>query len=275
MTLLVQISDPHFGTEQAPVVEALVRFVHEQAPSIAILSGDITQRARRAQFQAARAFVERLSVPHTLVIPGNHDIPLYNLAARVARPYAEFRRAFGRNLEPEFESDDLLVLTLNTTRAYLHEKGVVSPQQIERVARRLERAKPTQLRIVVTHQPVSVTRREDRADLLHGHVRAVRRWTAAGADLILGGHIHLPFVKALQGSRRGVARKAWAVQAGTAVSSRVRNDAGNSVNLIRCAPPATPSTARRCSVERWDYDAAKHAFTLVAHDELVFDVDAR
>lgn len=274
MTLLVQISDPHFGTERAPVLEALVRFVRDQKPTIAVLSGDITQRARAAQFRAAKAFVERLGVVPTLVIPGNHDIPLYNLAARVARPYEGFRRVFGRDLEPEFESDDLLVLTLNTTRAYLHEKGAVSPRQVERVARRLGRALPTQLRIVVTHQPVSVTRREDRADLLHGHARAVRRWAAAGADLILGGHIHLPFVQALHESERGLARKVWAVQAGTAVSSRVRDDAGNSVNLIRCqgpTPPRVPPAPRRCSVERWDYDAGAGRFTLVARDDLVFD----
>lgn len=268
MTLLVQISDPHFGTEQAPVVDALVRLVAESAPSIAILSGDITQRARRAQFRAARAFVDRLRVPTTLVIPGNHDIPLYDLAARVARPYAGFRRAFGDDLEPVFESDDLLVLTLNTTRAYLHERGAVSARQIERIARRLERAAASQLRIVVTHQPVSVTRAADRGDLLLGHARAVRRWSAAGADLILGGHIHLPFVQALHESRPGLRRALWAVQAGTAVSSRVRSDAGNSVNLIRRAGASLP---RRCSVERWDYDRAADRFALVARSELVFD----
>ncbi|HMN75441.1 MAG TPA: metallophosphoesterase [Burkholderiaceae bacterium] len=268
MTLLVQISDPHFGTEQAPVVEALVRFVHAQSPAVAMLSGDITQRARRSQFDAARAFIDRLEVPTTLVIPGNHDIPLYNLAARVARPYAGFQRAFGDDLEPAFETDDMLILTLNTTRPYLHEAGAVSRGQIERVARRLERAAASQLRIVVTHQPVSVTRSEDRADLLHGHARAVRRWAAAGADLILGGHIHLPFVQALQGARPGSRHTVWAVQAGTAVSSRVRSDAGNSVNLIRCDGPAIP---RRCSVERWDYDVAADRFGLVARNALVFD----
>lgn len=271
MTLLVQISDPHFGTEQAPVVEALVRLVCEQAPSIAILSGDITQRARRSQFRAARAFVDRLRVPHVLAVPGNHDIPLYNLAARVALPYAEFRRAFGSDLEPVFESDAVLVVTLNTTRPYLHEKGAVSARQVERVARRIERAGASQLRIVVTHQPVSVTRSEDRADLLHGHARAARRWAAAGADLILGGHIHLPFVQPLHEALRGLPRAVWAVQAGTAVSSRVRSDAGNSVNLIRCADASLP---RRCSVERWDYDAAADRFARVARDDLVFD-DAR
>lgn len=272
MTLLVQISDPHFGTEQAPVVEALVRFVHDQAPQVAILSGDLTQRARRAQFAAARAFVDRLRVPATLAIAGNHDIPLYNLAARVAQPYAEFRRAFGNDLEPAFECKDLLLLTVNTTRPYLHAAGAVSRAQAERVARRLERAAAGQLRIVVTHQPVSVTRREDRADLLHGHARAVRRWAAAGADLILGGHIHLPFVQALQGGRPGARRTVWAVQAGTAVSSRLRSDAGNSVNLIRRDASSLP---RRCSVERWDYDARSDAFALAARNDLVFDDAAR
>lgn len=271
MTLIVQISDPHFGTEQAPVVDALVRLVADQAPSIAILSGDITQRARRSQFAAARAFVERLHVAHTLVVPGNHDIPLYNLAARVARPYAEFERAFGDDLEPVFESEHVLVVALNTTRAWLHEKGAVSARQIERVARRLERAGASQLRIVVTHQPVSVTRKEDRADLLRGNARAVRRWSAAGADLILGGHIHLPYVQSLRETRRGLPRAVWAVQAGTAVSSRLRGAAGNSVNLIRSADSSQP---RRCSVERWDYDTAAGHFALAARDDLVCD-DAR
>ncbi len=273
MTLLVQISDPHFGTEQAPVVEALVRFVREQSPSIAILSGDITQRARRAQFHAARAFVERLSVPHTLVIPGNHDIPLYNLAARVARPYAEFRRAFGRDLEPEFESDAVLVLTLNTTRAYLHEKRRRLAAQIERVARRLERAQATQLRIVVTHQPVSVTRREDRADLLHGHARAVRRWTAAGADLILGGHIHLPFVQALQGSSP---RRRAQVLGGAGGDGRVLARAQRCRQLgqpdsMRDAPPRRGAAASNDGTTTWRRLLSRWSRAT----NLVFDDDAR
>lgn len=271
MTLLVQISDTHFGTERAPVVDALVRMVREQAPGLVVLSGDITQRARRSQFRAARAFVERLGVPVTLAIPGNHDIALFNVAARLLRPYANHRRAFGPELEPSFESDSLLVVTVNTTRSYLHEKGAVSARQIARVAKRLEGASEAQLRIVVTHQPVCVTRPEDRPDLLHGHERAVRRWAAAGADLILGGHIHLPFVQPLHETHPGLPRRVWAVQAGTAVSARVRHEAGNSVNLIRCVAGSAP---RRCVVERWDFQAPTQRFAPVAVDELNFDADA-
>ena len=125
MTVLLQISDTHFGTEQAPVVEALVRLAHEQAPDLVVLSGDITQRARRKQFRAARAFVDRLGVAMTLAIPGNHDIPLFNVAARLFDSYANYSREFGTDLEPVFESDQLLVIALNTTRFYRHTDGEI------------------------------------------------------------------------------------------------------------------------------------------------------
>jgi 3',5'-cyclic AMP phosphodiesterase CpdA len=268
MSLLIQISDPHFGTEQPAAVEALVRLVRQQSPELVVLSGDITQRARRRQFRAARAFVDRLGAPALLAIPGNHDIPLFNAAGRLFRPYANFRRAFGAELEPMFESDRLLAIALNTTRRYRHANGEVSPAQIERVASRLERATASQLRVVIVHQPVAVTRPEDEVNLLRGHAAAVRRWTAAGADLIMGGHIHLPFVCALHDRHADLPRRAWAVQAGTAVSRRVRNGIGNSVNLVRYGGP---EPYRRCVIERWDFHASTKEFAPVAVDDLRFD----
>ncbi len=268
MSVLLQVSDPHFGTERAPVVAALECFVRAQAPDVLLLSGDITQRARRAQFAAARAFVDRLGVPVVLAIPGNHDIPLFDPLARLFWPYANQRRAFGDDLEPHYASPALLVLTVNTTRWWRHKGGVVSPAQVERVEQRLAAATPGQLRVVVTHQPVAVTRPEDETNRLHGHAAAVRRWAASGADLVLGGHIHLPFVLPLRSLYPDLARELWAVQAGTAVSSRVRAGAGNSVNLIR---PRPPDRARGCVIERWDYVAAAQAFLLAARHELCCD----
>ena len=209
MTVLLQISDPHFGTEQAPVVEALVALARQQRPDLLVLSGDITQRARPAQFRAARSFMDRLGGP-LLAIPGNHDIPLLNLWARWKTPYAQHCAAFGAELEPVFRSADMLVIGVNTTRAYRHANGEVSPAQIDRVASLL-----------------------------------------AGADLVLGGHIHLPFVRQLP----GVARPMWAVQAGTAVSSRVRKGAPNSVNLLRWQ-----AGTGCCEVEQWDFAADTGAF---------------
>ena len=145
MTVLLQISDPHFGTEQAPVVEALVALARQQRPDLLVLSGDITQRARPAQFRAARSFMDRLGGP-LLAIPGNHDIPLLNLWARWKTPYAQHCAAFGAELEPVFRSADVLVIGVNTTRAYRHANGEVSPAQIDRVASLLAGATAAQVR---------------------------------------------------------------------------------------------------------------------------------
>ena len=250
MTLLLQISDPHFGTEQAPVVEALAALARQQRPDLLVLSGDITQRARPTQFRAARAFMDRLGAP-LLAVPGNHDIPLFNLWARWKHPYAGHCVAFGADLEPAFRSPDLLVIGVNTTRAYRHENGEVSAAQIDRVSTLLAGATAAQLRVVVVHQPIAVERAEDVKNLLHGHADAQRVWARAGADVVLGGHIHLPFVLPLP----GLARPLWAVQAGTAVSSRVRAGAPNSVNLLRWQ-----AAERHCHIEQWDFAADTGVF---------------
>ena len=103
MSVLLQISDTHFGTEQGAVVEALGTLAHEQLPDVVVLSGDITQRARPAQFRAARSFVDRLGAP-VLAVPGNHDIPLFDLWARLRSPYGRYSAAFGTDLEPVHRS---------------------------------------------------------------------------------------------------------------------------------------------------------------------------
>ena len=267
MSVVLQVSDPHFGTERPEVVAALERLCAHLRPDLLLLSGDITQRARRSQFARARAFVDRLAVPATLAIPGNHDIPLFNLGARLASPYREYRRAFGHELQPRHEDADMLVIGVNTTRWWRHADGQVSSAQVRAVAQRLQAARqnrPRQWRLVVVHQPVAVTRPQDRHNLLHGHAQALRAWSAAGADMVLGGHIHLPYVLAVHQQMAGLPHPIWAVQAGTAVSRRVRAEAGNSVNVVRADAGAGPLAARRCSVERWDHDPGRGEFEQVA-----------
>ena len=273
MSVLLQISDTHFGTEQPPVVEALVALATQQRPDVVVLSGDITQRARPAQFRAAKAFVDRLGAPGSgtpvLAIPGNHDIALFDLWSRLTRPYARYAKAFGTDLEPVHSSQDLLVVCVNTTRAWRHKNGEVSTAQIDRVAKRLGAASPRQLRVVVVHQPAAVTQVSDRTNLLRGHRAATRAWSAAGADLVMGGHIHLPYTLALH----GLARRLWVVQAGTAVSSRTRPGAPNSVNILRWGVASRAlgdlaqngsAMADRCLIERWDFARHDRVFVRTA-----------
>ncbi len=213
MSVLLQISDPHFGTEQPLVAEALVTLAKQQRPDLLVLSGDITQRARPAQFRAARAFMDRLGAPF-LAVPGNHDIPLLDLWTRLRRPYAGHAAAFGTDLEPVYTSPDLMV---------------------------------------VVHQPIAVMRPQDAPNLLRGHTAALQRLAAAGADIVMGGHIHLPYVMALS----NLVRPLWVVQAGTAISSRVRRGVPNSVNLLRWG---SASEADCCRVEQWGFSDTTRTF---------------
>ena len=253
MTRILHLSDLHFGTENHAVTEALLRLGEELQPSLHLLSGDITQRARRGQFAAARAFIERLQAP-VLAVPGNHDLPLFNLPARLLNPYGNYRRAFGSQLEPVLETDQLLVACVNTTRAARHKNGEVSAVQIRRVEQQLRQARSTQLRIVMMHHPVRAVEETDVDNLLIGRDQAVPAWVDAGMDLLLAGHIHLPYQVLLGGSHPE--RRAWAIQAGTGISERVRGAIPNSVNVIEYSP----GTPRRCRLTRWDHAADQGRF---------------
>jgi len=259
MTRLLHISDTHFGTEVEHVVDALLALASAQQPDVVLLGGDVTQRARRGQFAAARRFVQALQRP-LLAVPGNHDIPLFNLAARLLDPYGNYRRALGAGLEPVYEDERLIAIGVNTTHPRRRVDGAISPAQVRRVAQRLRTARPGQLRLVLLHHPVRAVDPSDQTNLLIGREEAVPAWMAAGVDLILGGHIHLPYVVPLHPPDAPDGRRAWAVQAGTAVSYRVRGEVPNSVNFIHHEQGEDGS---HCSVERWDFQAATGAFGCV------------
>ena len=261
MPQLLHISDTHFGTEQTPVMQALEAHVIEHGADLVILSGDITQRARNAQYASAQAFINRLKhhgIPQVLAIPGNHDIPMFNLFARLFSPYGYYRRYIDSNLAPIFENDDALIIGLNTTHPKRRKDGKVTERQIEEVAERLHNCDPKKLRIVVAHQPFGSIVASDLRNLQIGARAALERWAASGLDLVMGGHIHLPYVLPLSTQYAGLTKEIWLVQAGTTLSSRLRGSIPNSFNRIHLN-----QQTRQVTVERWDY-AASHA-TFVRH----------
>jgi 3',5'-cyclic AMP phosphodiesterase CpdA len=259
LSLLLHISDSHFGTERPRVVRALVALARQLRPDMLVFSGDITQRARRRQFEDARALCRELGIARVLALPGNHDIPLFNLWARALHPYSAYLEAFGPRLEPVLEAAGFLIIGVNTTRPLRHKHGEVSQEQIERVCEHLRAGGPQQLRVVVTHQPVEVPRPSEEHNRLRGAEPALQAWSRAGADLVLGGHIHLPYVMNLAAREAPTPRPLWCAQAGTAVSARIRYGTSNSVNLIRWVAPI-PGAPRQCTFERIDYDDQACAF---------------
>ena len=268
MTCLLHISDPHFGTEQPRVMQALMDLSGKHCPDLLVLSGDITQRARLSQFQRASEFCERLGIAHRLSLPGNHDIPLFNLFQRFFTPYANYLRFFGPDLQPLASTPSVIVIGVKTTRRWRHKNGEVSGAQIDSVARQLSSADPEKLKVVVVHQPVYVPRPEDEHDRLRNWEPAVRAWSRAGADIVMGGHIHLPYVRDLSEAVPDLGRRMWCVQAGTALSSRVRHEAPNSVNILRYEAGRWPPA---CLFERWDFEAASRQFKRVIATSLLLD----
>jgi 3',5'-cyclic AMP phosphodiesterase CpdA len=219
---LAHLSDLHFDRVDQAVLEALRRRLNALAPNLVVVSGDLTQRARARQFRAARAFLDSLPKPQ-VVVPGNHDVPLYNVFARFLAPLAGYRRIISEEVEPAFVDDEIAVFGINTARALAFKEGGVSEAQLRRVCGELDRAGGERTRIVVSHH----------------RFMAMEKLARCGVNVFLSGHHHATRL----GYADFAAPSALVVEAGTALSRRTRLEP-NAFNLLRIAP-------RRIEVEHY------------------------
>ncbi|SIQ59714.1 metallophosphoesterase family protein [Marinobacterium stanieri] len=251
---IVQLSDLHFGTETPAVLEALLAACAQIEPVLVLLSGDLTQRARRHEFDACRQLIQQLAPAQVLAVPGNHDLPLFNVWHRFRAPYAGFRRVFGWQLEPVFETPELLVVGVNTTDPRRHVDGHFDTHSVEQVAGKLQ-SSSAKLKLVVGHHPVDAVLASDEQNIAGGARAAMQRWCEAGMQLYLAGHIHYPFFAPLSRRYPDLPDQAWTVQAGTAISTRTRDGKPNSFNLIDA-----DLEMRVLSLTRWDFNAESGRF---------------
>lgn len=265
MSVVLQISDTHFGTEKAEVVAALQALATTIRPDLIVLSGDLTQRARPSEFAAFRAFLARLPSAPRLIVPGNHDIPLFDLLTRWTRPFAAYAERCGPALEPSWQLADLFIAGVNSVSPWRHKNGVLSSGHVDAVARRLREAGAATMRVVVVHHPVDVGDSADVGDLVQGASEAVKVWADAGADLVMSGHVHVPLCRALSVRYGPMARQCWVAVAGTAVSARTRRGWPNSVNVLRIN---RAEGGERRVLEQYDFASARRLFRLGASFEL-------
>ena len=269
MTVLLHWSDPHFGAADPGACEALRRLAWSQRPAVVLLTGDITQRARRAQFDQAARYCATLPPARWVVVPGNHDLPLLNLWLRCLAPYRRYSSFHPGPLDPVVHLPGLLVLGVHTTRPWRHARGELSAAQIAQVSQHLRRAAPDDWRLVLSHHPVVAPWPHQQGDRVRRHEQARQAWSAAGVDLLLSGHLHQPGCVAWS---TGDGRQAWAAMAGTAVSRRLRAGAPHSVHLLRRRDgPAGP--ALPC-LERWELPDGERDFVPVALQTLTPRVGA-
>ena len=233
MRLIAHISDLHFGRHDPGTADALIDQINDAHPDLVVLSGDLTQRARMNEFIQARHFLERISRP-VLIVPGNHDIPLYNLVHRFFSPLRKFQRHIPSGIGGNdwYSHQELAVLGLNTARSLTWKSGRVSLDQMSLIRRAFAHIPEIAWRIVVTHHPIAGAHGEPRIELAGRSVLALRAIADAGVHILLSGHHHRP-VSGHASCELVLNNAILVVHAGTAVSTRTRDDEGNSYNLIR------------------------------------------
>jgi len=255
MRTIVHLSDLHFGRVDLQLLSPLVEAVEAAAPDVVVVSGDLTQRARSRQFVQAREFLARLPSPQ-VVVPGNHDVPLYNLFRRFARPFEGFRRHIEPNLLPSYVDDEIAVLGINTARALALKNGRVSAHQLDRLRQLLGRLPHDLVKVIVTHHPFDAPASRQDSELVGGAREAMQEFARCGVDLLLAGHLHASH-GVESGERHALAGyEALAISAGTASSTRGRGEA-NSFNVLRLH-------ASDVDVERHEWDEGTRRFRRAA-----------
>jgi 3',5'-cyclic AMP phosphodiesterase CpdA len=254
---ILHVSDLHFGRIDPATLEPLLAAAKEIRPHVVVVSGDLTQRARAWQFREARDFLAALPQPQ-VVVPGNHDVPLYNVALRFADPLANYRRYITDDLEPFYRDDEIAVAGINTARSLTFKGGRINERQVARVRERLCALPDGVARVIVTHHPFDLPEGRAEADLVGRARMAMEAFVACGADVIVSGHLHVSHTAHTAIRYKLPGRSALVVQAGTATSTRERGEP-NSFNVLAVE-------RQRISVERRVWRAADRTFVAGARE---------
>lgn len=231
MTRIAHISDLHFGREDHELLLPLREAIRSAAPDLVAVSGDLTQRARPGQFRDARAFLDALGPPW-IAVPGNHDIPLDEVWHRAVHPFRRYRRTISDDLAPRWSNGLVNLEALNTADPLAWQRGRVRSRQLRRAIAAFRAAGDAKINVVMAHHPFEHGPDVEKRLMKHAS-RAVEHLAAAGADVILSGHLHRWHAEAFLS--RKVGARVLQVHVGTGLSTR-RRDQENDFALLSIAP---------------------------------------
>ena len=260
MRTLVHLSDLHFGRVDHTLLAPLRELIERIAPDVLVVSGDLTQRARSEQFEEARAYLDSLPGPQ-IIVPGNHDISLYNVFRRFARPLARYKRYITDNLDPVYIDDEIAVIGVNTARSLTIKDGRVNTEQVDAIRARLATVPTSVTRIVVAHHPFDLPDHFEERDLVDRAPMAMKAFAESGVDILMGGHMHASHAGSTAGRYRISEYAALVVQAGTATSTRGRGEV-NSFNVVRVEP-------EKVEIDRYGWDVVHGHFEVVDTDKFL------
>jgi 3',5'-cyclic AMP phosphodiesterase CpdA len=260
MRTLVHLSDLHFGRVDPALLEPLRALVHAIAPDVVVVSGDLTQRAKSEQFEAARAWLDTLPGPQ-VIVPGNHDISLYNVFRRFVKPLERYQRYITEDLNPVYIDDEIAVLGVNTARSLTFKDGRVNAEQVAAIRATLGGLAPEITRVVVTHHPFDLPESGDEGDLIGRAKMAMAAFAESGVDVLMAGHLHATHAGSTAERYQIPEYAALVVQAGTATSTRERGEV-NSFNVVRIEP-------ERVAVDRYGWDLVGKRFALMGTEQFI------
>jgi 3',5'-cyclic AMP phosphodiesterase CpdA len=253
MRKIVHLSDLHFGRVDPEILEPLRSRVHRIEPHLVVVSGDLTQRAKPEQFRQAKQFLDSLPQPQ-VVVPGNHDVPLFNVFQRLITPLGKYKRIVNPDAEPEYIDEEIAVIGVNTARSLVWKDGSINQRQVERVRSRICHLEERVAKIVVTHHPFDVPEDHDEAEIVDKAAKAMKVFAECGADILLSGHLHKTHTTHSAERYKIPGHSALIVQAGTATSTRGRGET-NSFNALHI-------TAAEVTIERWEWNSHSKVFEL-------------
>ncbi|MCH9646926.1 MAG: metallophosphoesterase [Deltaproteobacteria bacterium] len=218
----LHISDVHFGPPHRPeVAEGVLRLVDERKPDVVVLSGDLTQRAKPDQFRQARRFVDRISAP-TIVVPGNHDVPLYRVWERFLAPFGAYRKYFADELEPILELEDLVMVGVNTAHGLTLKDGKITLPRLQEISRYFRQVPEETYKVIVAHHQLIPPPSFGTQRVLHRAHEAVEVFSDSGVDLVLSGHMHQTYIGSSEEFYPRGMRGVRIVHSGTTTSNRGR-----------------------------------------------------
>ncbi|GAA3892309.1 metallophosphoesterase [Sphingomonas limnosediminicola] len=252
MARLLHLSDLHFGAHDQRLVEAVEQSAETLKPDLIVVSGDFTQRARTEQFKEACEFLERLrdGGHEVLGVPGNHDVPLYDVLRRFLSPLTRYRRFIDETLCPFIELEGVTVLGINTARSLTFKDGRISREQIAFIRETFARSDPDTMRVLVTHHPLfALPVGEEMTPAIGLQELALDAIEEVGVDMLLAGHNHHA---SSHDASDLVTRSGGTlvVQAGTATSTRVREQS-QSFNAIEVVAGNVTVTVNAWDGERF------------------------
>jgi 3',5'-cyclic AMP phosphodiesterase CpdA len=245
---IAHVSDIHVGAHDELTLDGLAQDLHDAQVAATIVTGDLTMRARTHEFVRAKQVIDTFPEP-TMIVIGNHDVPLTNPMHRMASPYGKYRAEVTENLDPVLDLGMVRIQGLGSMPRWRWKSGRISDRQSQDIRDTFADCPPGAVRVVAMHHPPS----SEDLESLAGGAGFEQALVDSEVDIVLAGHTHVPAVQVLRVGSGTRTRSIIEVVAGTATSHRTRGVV-RSWSLLEITSQTLTVTEHHASEPGWRAD---------------------